>query len=126
MKGFFIWPWMDNMETGSGYSVRFGLNYMDYLDNLRHHPTKSAKWICSFLKESKSKGLDYDLSDVTFCFFFFLVGLAMFCMVHCWCWWCTRIIIEEMSSSRYLAVNSLHLVGVLGLVCTSLLSSTKF
>jgi len=75
------------------------------------------------------KGLDYDLTltDVTFCLFFFLVGLVvMFCMVRCRCWWCTRIITEDMSSSRYLAVNSLHLVGVLGLVCTSLLSYTKF
>jgi hypothetical protein len=42
---------------GSGYNVRFGLNYVDYLDNLKRHPTKSAKWLCSFLKESKSKDL---------------------------------------------------------------------
>ncbi|XP_050256644.1 beta-glucosidase 13-like [Quercus robur] len=51
VKGFFIWALMDNMEMGSGYNVRFGLNYVDYLDNLNRHPKKSAKWLRSFLKE---------------------------------------------------------------------------
>nr|POE53697.1 furostanol glycoside 26-o-beta-glucosidase [Quercus suber] len=51
VKGFFIWALMDNIERGSGYNVRFGLNYVDYLDNLNRHPKKSAKWLRSFLKE---------------------------------------------------------------------------
>ena len=51
VKGFFIWSLMDNMEMGSGYNVQFGLNYVDYLDNLNSHPKKSAKWLRSFLKE---------------------------------------------------------------------------
>lgn len=51
------------MEMGAGYNVLFGLNYVDYLDNLKRQPTNSTKW--PFLKESKSKVLDYDLSDET-------------------------------------------------------------
>ena len=90
VKGFFIWALMDNMEMGSGYNVRFGLNYVDYLDNLNRHPKKSAKWLRSFLKEWQSEGLNCDLSDLTFSFLLSLMSLVtlvvIFCMVHClWC-----------------------------------------
>ncbi|OVA17552.1 Glycoside hydrolase [Macleaya cordata] len=51
MKGFFIWALLDCMEMGSAYNVRFGLNYVDYNDNLKRYPKKSAKWIHSFLKK---------------------------------------------------------------------------
>ncbi|XP_059655141.1 beta-glucosidase 24-like [Cornus florida] len=50
VNGYFVWTLMDNMEVGEGYEVRFGLNYVDYLDNHERYPKKSAKWFYSFLK----------------------------------------------------------------------------
>ncbi|XP_057982295.1 beta-glucosidase 10-like [Malania oleifera] len=49
VEGYFMWALMDCMEMGSGYTVRFGLNYTDYLNNLNRIPKKFAKWLNSFL-----------------------------------------------------------------------------
>jgi beta-glucosidase len=43
LKGFFAWSFFDNFEWASGYSKRFGINYIDY-DNLRRIPKASAFW----------------------------------------------------------------------------------
>ena len=48
VKGYFMWALMDCMEMGSGYTVRFGLNYTDY-NNLNRIPKKSAKWLKAFV-----------------------------------------------------------------------------
>ncbi|GMY13145.1 beta-glucosidase 13-like [Fagus crenata] len=48
VKGYFMWALMDCMEMGSGYKVRFGLNYTDY-NNLNRIPKKSAKWLKDFV-----------------------------------------------------------------------------
>ncbi|KAK9276973.1 hypothetical protein L1049_006512 [Liquidambar formosana] len=61
--GYFIWALMDCMEVGSGYTVRYGLNYTDYSDDYKRIPKKSAKWLNHFLtssppKESTSKSCD--------------------------------------------------------------------
>lgn len=49
VKSYIMWSLMDCMEMGSGYQVRFGLNYTDYLNNLNRIPKKSAKWINSWI-----------------------------------------------------------------------------
>jgi beta-glucosidase len=41
VKGYFMWALMDCMEMGSGYEVRFGLNY--------RIPKKSANWLKAFV-----------------------------------------------------------------------------
>lgn len=53
VKGYFMWSLMDCMEMGSGYQVRYGLNYTDYLNNLNRIPKNSAIWLKSFLTPSK-------------------------------------------------------------------------
>jgi beta-glucosidase len=43
LKGFFAWSLFDNFEWASGYSLRFGINYIDY-NTLERIPKASAKW----------------------------------------------------------------------------------
>ncbi|XP_047334978.1 beta-glucosidase 12-like [Impatiens glandulifera] len=50
VKGYFAWSLMDNFEWNSGYTVRFGINFVDYKDNLKRYPKLSAKWFTKFLK----------------------------------------------------------------------------
>ncbi|KAL1566275.1 raucaffricine-O-beta-D-glucosidase-like [Salvia divinorum] len=54
LKGYFLWSWCDNFEWGDGYTVRFGLNYVDYMNDLTRYPKNSAAWFAKFLK-SKSQ-----------------------------------------------------------------------
>ncbi|KNA20268.1 hypothetical protein SOVF_053850 [Spinacia oleracea] len=50
VKGYVVWSLLDNMEVGSGYDVRFGLNLVDYFDNCKRYPKLSALWFKKFLK----------------------------------------------------------------------------
>ncbi|KAH6799037.1 hypothetical protein C2S51_035521 [Perilla frutescens var. frutescens] len=50
VKGYFAWSWCDNYEWGDGYTVRFGLVYVDYSNNLTRYPKNSAAWFAKFLK----------------------------------------------------------------------------
>ncbi|KAG8389061.1 hypothetical protein BUALT_Bualt02G0190100 [Buddleja alternifolia] len=50
VKGFFAWALTDNFEWSSGYSLRFGLNYVDYEDGLKRYPKLSARWFRQFLQ----------------------------------------------------------------------------
>jgi len=49
VRGYFAWSLMDNFEWADGYSVRFGLHYVDYKDNLKRYPKDSAKWYSRFI-----------------------------------------------------------------------------
>ncbi|CAL9007584.1 unnamed protein product [Prunus brigantina] len=51
VKGFFPWTLLDDFEWSSGFSVRFGITYVDYNDRLKRHPKLSAHWFKSFLKK---------------------------------------------------------------------------
>lgn len=44
MKGYFAWSLLDNFEWARGYTVRFGIYYVDYKDGLKRYPKKSAFW----------------------------------------------------------------------------------
>ncbi|GLJ09701.1 hypothetical protein SUGI_0114450 [Cryptomeria japonica] len=50
VRGYFAWSLLDNFEWTSGYTVRFGLHYVDYRNNLKRYPKASARWFHRFLK----------------------------------------------------------------------------
>ncbi|XP_010257423.1 PREDICTED: beta-glucosidase 12-like [Nelumbo nucifera] len=50
VKGYFAWSLLDNFEWSSGYTVRFGINYVDYKDGLKRYPKHSASWFKNFLQ----------------------------------------------------------------------------
>uniref|UniRef100_A0ACD5URH8 Uncharacterized protein n=1 Tax=Avena sativa TaxID=4498 RepID=A0ACD5URH8_AVESA len=52
VKGYFAWSLLDNFEWASGYTVRFGLHFVDYSDGQKRkrHPKDSARWFKKFLK----------------------------------------------------------------------------
>ncbi|WP_248294277.1 GH1 family beta-glucosidase [Actinoplanes sp. TBRC 11911] len=53
--GFFPWSFMDNFEWASGYGVRYGLYYVDYLTQQRL-PKDSAHWYASVIKANGLTG----------------------------------------------------------------------
>ncbi|KAI3739227.1 hypothetical protein L2E82_29627 [Cichorium intybus] len=54
VHGYFAWSLMDNFEWNSGYSVRFGLFYIDYAHGkYTRYPKTSAIWFKRFLQGSK-------------------------------------------------------------------------
>ncbi|XP_057834160.2 beta-glucosidase 12-like [Cryptomeria japonica] len=50
IQGYFAWSLLDNFEWTNGYTVRFGLHYVDYKNNLHRYPKASAYWFHKFLK----------------------------------------------------------------------------
>ncbi|XP_027167855.1 beta-glucosidase 12-like [Coffea eugenioides] len=51
VKGFYGWSIVDNFEWASGFTVRFGLNYVDFENGLKRIPKLSAKWFKGFLEK---------------------------------------------------------------------------
>ncbi|KAL0311822.1 UNVERIFIED_CONTAM: Raucaffricine-O-beta-D-glucosidase [Sesamum radiatum] len=53
VKGYFVWSWCDNFEWAVGYTVRFGLIYVDYENHQKRYPKDSAIWFAKFLGSKK-------------------------------------------------------------------------
>ncbi|KEH30287.1 putative beta-glucosidase [Medicago truncatula] len=51
VQGYFAWSLLDNFEWLAGYRRRFGINFVDYKDNLKRHQKLSAHWFRNFLKK---------------------------------------------------------------------------
>ncbi|GGI21164.1 GH1 family beta-glucosidase [Bradyrhizobium guangdongense] len=49
VRGYFVWSLLDNFEWDSGYSIRFGLAYVDYA-SLRRTPKSSFDWYAGLIK----------------------------------------------------------------------------
>ncbi|XP_022866442.1 beta-glucosidase-like [Olea europaea var. sylvestris] len=56
VKGYFIWSLFDSFEWNSGYTVRFGIFYVDYLKGyFTRYPKNSAIWYMNFLEPTEQK-----------------------------------------------------------------------
>ncbi|XP_024996270.1 beta-glucosidase 24-like [Cynara cardunculus var. scolymus] len=55
VTGYYAWSFMDSFEWSSGYKDRFGLIYVDYVNNLQRYPKNSALWYKKFLSENVLK-----------------------------------------------------------------------
>ncbi|KAF8409445.1 hypothetical protein HHK36_005521 [Tetracentron sinense] len=53
VRGYFVWSLLDNWEWNSGYTVRFGLYFVDYRNNLTRIPKASVQWFKSVLRQSE-------------------------------------------------------------------------
>ncbi|XP_048426094.1 beta-glucosidase 12-like isoform X2 [Pyrus x bretschneideri] len=53
VKGYFAWSVLDNFEWSDGYTVRFGIIYVDY-ESLQRSSKSSTYWFQSFLKKSSN------------------------------------------------------------------------
>ena len=51
VKGYFAWSLLDNFEWANGYTVRFGIYFVDYNNGYKRYPKKSAHWFKKFLKK---------------------------------------------------------------------------
>lgn len=64
VRGYFVWSLLDNWEWNSGYTVRFGIYYVDYKNNLTRVPKASARWFRTLLHSERvdlsSSSLDSD------------------------------------------------------------------
>ncbi|XLR35561.1 hypothetical protein HN51_044923 [Arachis hypogaea] len=56
VRGYFIWSLLDNFEWCDGYTVQFGIVYVDFANGLKRYPKDAAKWFKNFLhQEYKSQ-----------------------------------------------------------------------
>ena len=53
VRGYFVWSLLDNFEWDSGYSVRFGLTYIDYQTQARI-PKASFDWYRALIKAAQA------------------------------------------------------------------------
>ncbi len=54
IRGYFVWSLLDNFEWDSGYSVRFGLTYVDY-PSQRRIPKASFRWYGNLIKAARDR-----------------------------------------------------------------------
>ncbi|KAJ0104839.1 hypothetical protein Patl1_19639 [Pistacia atlantica] len=52
VKGFFAWTLLDDFEWGYGFTLRFGINFVDFSNgSLKRYPKQSATWFKNFLQK---------------------------------------------------------------------------
>ncbi|XP_048232013.1 vicianin hydrolase isoform X2 [Ricinus communis] len=49
VKGYFAWSFMDDFEWDAGFTIRFGMIYVDYKNKLKRYMKYSAYWFKMFL-----------------------------------------------------------------------------
>ncbi|POO00093.1 Glycoside hydrolase [Trema orientale] len=56
VRGYYAWSFLDDFEWDAGYTIRFGLVYIDYKNVLRRYKKESAKWFQKFLQKKNIIG----------------------------------------------------------------------
>ncbi|KAL0736983.1 hypothetical protein Bca4012_013193 [Brassica carinata] len=51
VAGYFAWSLMDNYEFGNGYTLRFGMNWVNFTNPADRRQKDSAKWYSRFVAE---------------------------------------------------------------------------
>ena len=51
VRGYFAWSFLDDFEWESGYTIRYGITYVDYSNGLRRYLKHSAFWFKKFLQK---------------------------------------------------------------------------
>ncbi|XP_059453122.1 beta-glucosidase 17-like isoform X2 [Corylus avellana] len=51
VRAYYVWSFLDDFEWEFGYTLRFGLTYIDYRNDLRRYLKQSALWFKSFLQK---------------------------------------------------------------------------
>ncbi|XP_021728912.1 beta-glucosidase 13-like [Chenopodium quinoa] len=51
VRGYFAWSLLDNFEWNFGYTIRYGINYVDFQNGLKRYPKSSALWFKKFLRK---------------------------------------------------------------------------
>nr|CAB38854.2 cardenolide 16-O-glucohydrolase [Digitalis lanata] len=65
LKGYFIWSFADNFEWNAGYTSRFGIFYVDFVNGqYTRYPKSSALWWTNFLHDVQELKVP-DTSNVT-------------------------------------------------------------
>jgi beta-glucosidase len=54
IRGYFVWSLLDNFEWEAGYSVRFGLTYVDY-PTQRRIPKASFEWYRDLIRAARNR-----------------------------------------------------------------------
>ncbi|XP_051126915.1 beta-glucosidase 24-like [Andrographis paniculata] len=56
VMGYYVWSLFDNFEWMEGYTMRFGLYLVDFLNDLKRYPKDSAIWYANFLNKRRLPG----------------------------------------------------------------------
>ncbi|KAI3457022.1 hypothetical protein Pfo_013685 [Paulownia fortunei] len=59
IRGYFVWSLLDNWEWNMGYTVRFGLYYVDFKNNLTRIPKSSVKWFQNMLTSRRESSFEW-------------------------------------------------------------------
>ncbi|CAH2035797.1 unnamed protein product [Thlaspi arvense] len=49
VRGYFAWSLMDNYEFGNGYTLRFGMNWVNFTNPIDRREKDSGKWFSKFV-----------------------------------------------------------------------------
>ncbi|CAH8357465.1 unnamed protein product [Eruca vesicaria subsp. sativa] len=65
VRGYYAWSMMDNFEWEHGYTARFGLYYVDFVNGLKRYPKDSVKWFKRFLKRSIGETKEEEVKEMS-------------------------------------------------------------